>query len=151
MEVCHQHGEEGAVCVVNSVGYDIGVVDGYVRGFFEGDAVEPCGEREDSSLDIFELEIGAQHLAVYVVALHLEQMGVVCIVPGLEMEVLGLLGVIVGFVLSCVFFYFADIVFGYGLVCCEQLVHQSVDMTGVAGHAAFENEVGVAFLAHNLG
>ena len=71
-EVGVKDSQKRAVLIVDFVGIHVGVVHLDVGPRAEGDAVELGGEAEDAFLDVFQLEIGTEHLAVDVVLFELK-------------------------------------------------------------------------------
>ena len=113
----------------------------------EGDAVEPCGQREDALLHAVEREVGAQHLRVEVVARLAQLVAVVGEIPGLQLEIPASgLHLFAGEV-----FYLFDLLAGFGHIGLQQLLHQSVHVFRVLGHTLFQRKVGVAFEAQHPG
>ena len=119
------------------------MIDGYVGVLLERDAVESGGEAEDAPYDVVEAEIGAQHLGVEIVALHLQLVGIVGEVPRLEAE-----GVALG--LACLVGYGAELFDGRGLIGGDEVVEQLIDVGHVGGHAVLEHVVGEGVVAEEL-
>ena len=144
MEVGVEDAQCGAVVVAHFPCLDVGMVDGDVLAQVEGDAVEARGQAEDALLDAGELEVGAQHLAVDVVALHLQLLAVVGEVPGAEFVVgaFGLAGQ------GGDFLQFAT---GGGEVGLQEVVEEVLDVGRVLCHAALEDEVGKGLVAEDVG
>ena len=114
------------------VGLNVGVVDGYVGVRAEGDAVEPVGQAKNALLHPFQLEVGAQHLAVELILLLPQLVGEVGKVPWGDCAA------------GRQFLYLLQ---GNGAVGFCQLVEQLVDAAGRGCHALFEHEVGVGGIA----
>ena len=140
MEIGVEHGPIAAVLVEHLVGLHIGVVDGDVVIFLERDAVEPVGQSEHPVDHPVEPEVGAQHLRIEVVFLHLELVRVIPEVPRLELKVLALHFPGDGL-------HFFQLFLRCGFVGLKEVVEQFVDIAGIGCHAVLEHVVGIGVVA----
>ena len=76
MEVGIEDGEERTVLIKDFVSLDVRVIDGDVLILLERDAIQLIGQSEDAIDDVFQFEVGTQHLGINVVLLHLQLMRV---------------------------------------------------------------------------
>ena len=143
MEVGKKNGQERTVGILHAVCHHIGVVHRNVCGTFKGNAIQTCCQTEDTILYLLQLEVGTKHLAVYVVALHLQQITVVREVPGLKHEVLA-------FLLPGQLLYLCHLALCHRAVCFQQLVHKVGDVCHVLCHTALQHEVGIGLVPHYL-
>ena len=111
--------------------------------FFKGDAVETGSQPEDAADDVLQLEVGAQHLGIEIIALHLELVGVVGDVPGLQLEVVAL-------VAARHLLYLFHLVDGSGLVSLDEVIEQTIDIGGIGRHALHQHIVGIGIISQQL-
>ena len=135
VEVGIENSQIGTVLVENLISFDIGMVDGDVLVFLEGDAVQTVGQAKDTLDDVRQLEIGSQHLCIQVVLLHLQLVRVEGGVPRLQ------------FFISREFLQLIPFLDGSRLIGINQVVQQLVDIAGVGSHAVFQHVVGVGLIA----
>ena len=89
-EIGIEYSQIAAVLVVHLVCFHVGMVYGYVLVFLEGDSVEFSCQTEHAVDHLVKLQVGAQHLGVEVVFLHLQLVRVETHVPGFHHEVISL-------------------------------------------------------------
>ena len=87
MEIGIEHGEEGAILVKHLVSLHIGMIDGNLLIFLEGDAIKTVCQSEDTIDNFRQFEIRTQHLGIDIVFLQLQLVRIIAEVPGLEFEV----------------------------------------------------------------
>ena len=84
MEVAIEERQITAILIQHIVGLHIRMIDGHIGILAEGDAIEACGQSEDTLLHFRELEVGAKHFAVDIELALLQFVGIVGEVPGHE-------------------------------------------------------------------
>ena len=142
-EIGIEYSQIAAVLVEHLVCFHVGMVYGYVLVLLEGDSVEFSCQTEHAVDHLVELQVGAQHLGVEVVFLHLQLVRVEAHVPGFHHEV-------ISFNAFCQGCYLGNLLLGGRLVGIYQVVQQFVHIVDIACHAVLEHVVGIGVEAQQL-
>ena len=144
MEISIEDGEVRAVLVEHLVGFHVGVIDGYVLVLLERDAIQAVCQSEDAVDDLVQLEVGTQHLGIYIIFLQFQLVRIEGGVPGLHLLALALPS------LLGKAFQFALLFQCSGTVGIYQVVEQTVDTLHIARHAVFQHIVGIGLESQQL-
>ena len=124
MEVCIEHSQIAAVLVEHLVGLDVRMINGDILVLLECDTIEFVGQTEHTVYHLRQFEVGAQHLSIQVIFLHLQLVGIEPCVPRLHapllLERLGEAP-----------FQFLALFDGSGLIGIHQIVQQSIHIAHV--------------------
>ena len=140
MEIGIEHSQIASVLVEHLVGFHVGMIHRDILVLLERDAIQAVGQSEHTVYHFRQLKIGAQHLGIQVVFLHLQLVRIETCIPWFHPPLL-LEG------LGEASFQLLQLLDGCGLIGIYEVVQQSVNMADIRCHTALQHVVGVGLIA----
>ena len=143
MEIRIKHGEMAAVGIFHLVCLHIGVVNGDIRIFLKGDAVEARGQSEHALYHVAQLEVRAQLLGIEIVLLAAQEVRVIGKIPRLKVK-------IVPFYRLGLCFHACHVLAGGGKIGLGEILQKLPYVLGRFRHAMFQDVSGIIGITQQL-